>query len=59
MGCLWAQIGRRVNRAAPTDLVSVERVILHYREGQTLPNAPTDLVSVERVILHYEARRRA
>jgi hypothetical protein len=36
--------------SAPTDLASVERVILHYSHARERVNAPTDLVSVERVI---------
>src|ERR1700691_3786758 len=39
---------------APTDLVSVERVILHYRLQGAVPPAPTDLVSVERMIEDQE-----
>jgi hypothetical protein len=40
------------NRLAPADLVSAERVILHY-VGVDSGLAPADLVSAERVILHY------
>jgi len=39
---------------APTELASVERVILHYQEGLSAGPAPTELASVERVILHYQ-----
>jgi len=39
---------------APTELVSVERLILHYREEPSAGPAPTELVSVERLILHYQ-----
>jgi len=39
---------------APTELASVERVILHYKEEPSAGPAPTELASVERVILHYK-----
>jgi len=45
---------REATRAAPTELASVERVILHYQEGSSAGAAPTELASVERVILHYQ-----
>jgi hypothetical protein len=49
----WPKAGTRENAAFdPTDLVSVVRVILHYKAICRM-NAPTELVSVEQVILHY------
>jgi hypothetical protein len=42
--------------SAPTELVSVERMILHYGRRQCALFAPTELVSVERMILHYTPR---
>jgi hypothetical protein len=41
---------------APTDLVSVVSVILHYEAAHETVAAPTELVSVERMILHFGKR---
>ena len=45
MGILFQMI-----RIAPAELVSVERMILHYSDRPDEP-APAELVSVERVIV--------
>ena len=40
------------HRPAPSELRSVERMILHY-DGSPYHPAPSELCSVERMILHY------
>lgn len=38
---------------APTELASVEQLILHYKNQLPDHVAPAELASAERVILHY------
>jgi hypothetical protein len=47
---LWVGSLYQLEQNAPTELGSVERMILHYDGLEK--NAPAELGSVERVILH-------